>query len=101
MMEQFRRLNEKFDRFNEKLSEPLDRDAKSVEEPVITKIEDGKKETELKEDKNILLSTNKNNSHKEWHPNYENEESKTDTSKETNKYQRRVGDDEEWTTWDV
>ena len=34
-------------------------------ELVDTKIEDGKKETELKEDKNILLSTNKNSNHQE------------------------------------
>ena len=62
MMEQFGTINdlfkkqgEKLDRFNEKLSETPDRDSKSVEEPVITKTEDSKKETELKEDNSILL----------------------------------------------
>ena len=72
----FKKMDEKLDRFNEelretlysgskKLSETLDRDSKSVEEPVIMKTEDGSEETELKEENSILISTNKDNSHKE------------------------------------
>ena len=75
----FKKMNEKLDRFNEKLSETLDNGFKKVnetldrvsedsketlnenKEPVDKKVEESKKETELKEDKSILLSENKNN----------------------------------------
>ena len=68
----FKKQNEKLDRFNEKLSETLDGTYEGIEEtsnenkePADKKIEDSRKEIKTTEDKSILLSTNKNNSHKE------------------------------------
>ena len=54
-------MNETLDRVSEDIKETVNEN----KEPVDEKIEDGKKETELKEDKSILLLTNKNSSHKE------------------------------------
>ena len=59
--EDSKKVNETLDR----VSEGIEETGKENREPVDKKIEDGREETELKEDKSILLSTNKNNSHKE------------------------------------